>query len=76
MYRHPKVREMRVTSDKVVRELFETFLGQPSLMPVGWFRHAQAGDKTHRARTVADYIAGMTDRFALTEHRRLCGSPT
>jgi len=73
MYRHSTVSEMRVMSDRVVRELFDIFMDAPALLPDGWQSQVQTGDVQHRARTIADYIAGMTDRFALTEHRRLCG---
>jgi len=56
----------------VVRDLFDIFLGDPGLMPVEWSdQAAAAGSEELRARTVADYIAGMTDRFALEEHRVL-----
>jgi dGTPase len=55
---------------RVVRELFQLFLAEPECLPSEW-RAAAAGDAAARARTVADYLAGMTDRFALDEHRRL-----
>ncbi len=70
MYRHWTVQRMRRKAKAVVRELFETFLAAPELMPQGWNLCA-ALDETGRARVVADYIAGMTDRFALQEHRKL-----
>ncbi|MEM8788962.1 MAG: deoxyguanosinetriphosphate triphosphohydrolase [Pseudomonadota bacterium] len=72
MYRHPQVRLMRVTSDRIVRELFATFLADPDLLPPAWRAAAAAMGTRARARAIADYIAGMTDRFALNEHRRLC----
>jgi dGTPase len=72
MYRHYKVRRMRIKASGVVRDLFDIFLGDPGLMPAEWSdAAAQAGSEELRARTVADYIAGMTDRFALEEHRVL-----
>jgi len=55
----------------VVAELFAAFTAEPRLMPPEWADQARAGDATHCARTVADYIAGMTDRFALQEHKVL-----
>jgi dGTPase len=72
MYRHYKVRRMRNKATGVVRDLFDIFLNDPGLMPVEWSDAAAgAASEELRARTVADYIAGMTDRFALEEHRVL-----
>jgi dGTPase len=68
MYRHPEVRKVRDRADAVVRRLFEAYFAEPSLMPAEWAARAESGDV---ARAVADYIAGMTDRFAIEEHRRL-----
>ncbi|OIQ74746.1 deoxyguanosinetriphosphate triphosphohydrolase-like protein [mine drainage metagenome] len=49
-------------------------MGDPSLLPAEWRGDiARAPDQTHLARIVADYVAGMTDRFALQEHARLIG---
>ena len=71
MYRHWRVMRMRAKAAKVVTELFDAFTAEPRLMPPEWADQARAGDATHCARTVADYIAGMTDRFALQEHKVL-----
>src|SRR5579871_4576339 len=68
MYRHPAVREIRDRADAIVRRLFERYMTEPSAMPPEWA--AKAGE-SDRARAVADYIAGMTDRFAIAEHARL-----
>jgi dGTPase len=68
MYRHPAVREVRDRADAIVRRLFKRYLTEPSTMPAEWAAKAEEGD---RARAVADYIAGMTDRFAIAEHGRL-----
>ena len=68
MYRHPSVKSVRDKADAIVRRLFEAYLGDPSIMPPGWAEKAGEGE---RARAVADYIAGMTDRFAIQEHARL-----
>ena len=68
MYRHPAVREVRDRADAIVRRLFKGYLTEPSTMPAEWAAKAEEGD---RARAVADYIAGMTDRFAIAEHGRL-----
>lgn len=70
MYRHWTVQRMRRKARLVVEELFHTFSEAPELMPSEWNACA-ALDTTGRARVVADYIAGMTDRFALQEHRKL-----
>ena len=72
MYRHWRVNRMRLTAARVVRELFTIFLGDPGVLPDEWRMACdRAGDDTGRARIVSDYIAGMTDRYALEEHRTL-----
>ncbi len=68
MYRHPDVRKVRDRADAIVRRLFKAYLSDPSAMPPDWA--AKAGDG-ERSRAVADYIAGMTDQFAIAEHARL-----
>jgi dGTPase len=70
MYRHWAVQRMRRKARMVVEELFRTFFEAPELMPHDW-NACVALDATGRARVVADYIAGMTDRYALQEHRRV-----
>lgn len=70
MYRHWTVQRMRRKARTVVSELFAIFCEAPELMPDEWNACAQLGEHD-RARVVADYIAGMTDRFALQEHRML-----
>jgi len=70
MYRHYRVNRMSSKARRVVRELFQLFLAEPECLPGEW--RALIGDSTpETARIVADYLAGMTDRFALDEHRRL-----
>ncbi|MCP8939356.1 deoxyguanosinetriphosphate triphosphohydrolase [Alsobacter sp. SYSU M60028] len=71
MYRHPSVVAVRRQADQVVRDLFGRFLAEPETMPDEWRKAAEGLLTEGRARVVADYIAGMTDRFALDEHRRL-----
>jgi len=73
MYRHHRVNRMTSKARRVVRALFDLLLAEPILLPGDWAirAHASGGDITRRARAVADYIAGMTDRFALDEHARL-----
>jgi dGTPase len=73
MYRHPSVQAVRDKADAIVRRLFEAYLADPSAMPRDWAVKAGAGG---RPRAVADYIAGMTDRFAIHEHARLFDGST
>ena len=59
----------------MVDDLFPLFLRQPELLPPEWQADvAAACDETRLARVVADYVAGMTDRFAIQEHQRLSGA--
>jgi dGTPase len=71
MYRHPEVKRVREKADLVVRRLFAAFSGNPAAMPEEWAIGAAGASDGDRARLAADYIAGMTDRFAISEHRRL-----
>ena len=71
MYRHHRVKRMRQKATRVVTELFEIFMSDPGVLPDGWREQAEAASEPVRARVIADYIAGMTDRFALEEHRVL-----
>lgn len=74
MYRAPSVMEMRTEVTEVVKRLFTLFLEQPMLLPDSWHAELKAcHDETEVARMVADYVAGMTDRFALQTHERLIG---
>lgn len=75
MYRAPSVMEVRSKVTEVVRDLFQAFLARPELLPEDWQAAVRrAENDTELARTVADYVAGMTDRFAIQEHARLCGA--
>jgi dGTPase len=75
LYKHYRVLRMTTKARRVVRELFDAMLGDVDLMPTEHqeiARRLEAGEgRAGRARAVADYIAGMTDRFAILEHRRL-----
>ncbi len=74
MYRAPSVMAERARVTAVIRDLFPLYLSRPELLPPAWAEDvARAADDTALARIVADYVAGMTDRFALAEHQRLCG---
>jgi len=75
MYRHPRVMKVRVEAAEVVRRLAEAFLADPQKMPGEWaVTAAQLNDPNRVGRLVCDYIAGMTDRYALAEHEKLFGS--
>ena len=71
MYRHWRVNRMTSKARRVVRELFTLFLAEPECLPDDWRRQTTGAGDPMTARLVADFIAGMTDRFALEEHRRL-----
>ncbi|HVQ31068.1 MAG TPA: deoxyguanosinetriphosphate triphosphohydrolase [Vicinamibacteria bacterium] len=68
MYRHYRVVRMGAKAGRVLRDLFEAFVAEPRQLPPHYFE-AIEGEGVHRV--VCDYIAGMTDRFALDEHRKL-----
>jgi dGTPase len=67
LYRHYRVNRMSSKAQRIIRELFAVFVDDPGLMP-GDFEQRTREDKP---RAVADYIAGMTDRYAILEYRRL-----
>ncbi len=71
MYRHYKLNRMTSKARRVVRELFAHLLAEPDCLPTEWRRKAGPAGSEETACLVTDYIAGMTDRFALDEHRRL-----
>ncbi len=73
LYRHPQVVETTRRAQRVVQGLFAAYLERPTEMKPGFAQRALQGDAAARARAVADFIAGMTDRFALREHQRLTG---
>jgi len=67
LYRHYRVMRMTAKARKIVRELFDAFVDEPRLLPVDHQAHAaELGP-----RAISDYVAGMTDRYAIREHRRL-----
>ena len=67
LYRHPRVVQTTQAARQVVADLFDAYSADPAQLPA---THAL---RTPQHRAVADYIAGMTDRFALREHARLFG---
>ncbi len=71
MYRHTRVIRMTSKARRIVRDLFDLLLAEPFLLPEDWRADGDEPGTPKTARKVADYIAGMTDRFALDEHSRL-----
>jgi len=71
MYRHWRVNRTRSQARRILAEMFQLFMAEPDVMPTEWFARAQNRDPAGRGRVVCDYIAGMTDRFAIEEHRKL-----
>ena len=70
MYRHYRVNRTRSQARRILAEMFQLFMAEPETMPPEW--SSKAGpDETKRARAVCDYIAGMTDRYAIEEHKKL-----
>jgi len=67
LYRHYQVMRMTAKARRIVREMYAAFLHDPRLLPPDYRRE----DETVQARAIADYIAGMTDRYAIREHRKL-----
>ena len=71
MYRHYKLNRMTSKARRLVRDLFRLFVGEPECLPTEWRKRTRGTATGVTARVVADYVAGMTDRFAADEHRRL-----
>ena len=71
MYEHWKLNRSHSKARRVVADLFGLLFAEPNCLPPPWRERAEQAEPQARARLVADYIAGMTDRFALDEHRRL-----
>jgi dGTPase len=71
MYEHWHLNRSHSKARRVVMDLFGLLFAEPNCLPPPWRERAEAAERATRARIVADYIAGMTDRYALDEHRRL-----
>lgn len=71
MYRHYRVNRMIAKARRVVQDMFHLFMEMPQTLPPEWQRQITEPGSSAAARVIADYIAGMTDRYALEEHRRL-----
>lgn len=68
LYKHYKMERMRLKAKRVIQGLFDAYLGHPTLLPI---RQQKKADSEPLERVICDYIAGMTDRFAIEEYRRL-----
>jgi dGTPase len=71
MYRHERIGRIMGEAENVVCDLFARYAAAPEDVPAEWVQNADAGDEPVRLRRIADFIAGMTDRYALIEHARL-----
>ncbi len=79
VYGHSSVNQVCAKSERLVTEMFTFLMERPDCLPNKWFAMMEAGmntDDTIKARVIADYIAGMTDRFAVHEHRRFFSTET
>jgi len=71
LYRHSRMVRVRADAEQVLRDLFGRYLADPAALPEEWRAVEAPLERAQLARKIGDYIAGMTDRFALAEHRRL-----
>jgi dGTPase len=71
MYRYWKVNRTRSQARRMLGEMFQLFVAEPDVLPAEWYARTQGRDAAGAARVVCDYIAGMTDRYAIQEHRNL-----
>jgi len=74
LYHHPKVDSATEAASRVVSDLFAHYFAHSINLPVEWRERTAGADERARARGIADFIAGMTDRFALDQHRRFFDS--
>jgi dGTPase len=71
LYRHPRVMAVMGAAEGIVRDLFDIYMRDTGALPGAWRADAERDGEAGRATVVADFVAGMTDRYALGEHRRL-----
>jgi dGTPase len=71
VYRHPRVNRIMAEAEVLVGDLFRRYMADPAELPEAWRRAAAGLEDRRRARLVADFVSGQTDRFAIAEHRRL-----
>jgi dGTPase len=74
MYRHSRITRIMNDAERVIFDLFTRYLAEPGIIPVDWVHAGQGDDPASGSRQIADFIAGMTDRYALIEHARLFDS--
>jgi len=74
MYRHPRVMRVMGEAEQIVSDLFARYRKSPGDLPSEWLEGTGSETEAERARRIGNFIAGMTDRFALTEHQRLFDS--
>jgi dGTPase len=74
MYRHPRVMRVMGDAEAILFDLFARYQKMPGDLPPEWLSGANTETETERARRIGNFIAGMTDRFAMTEHHRLFDS--
>ena len=71
VYRHPRVMGVMQSAETILRELFDYYLADGAALPEAWQRAAVDLTERRRARLIADFVSGQTDRYAIAEHRRL-----
>jgi dGTPase len=71
MYHHWRVNRSRSQARRILAEMFTLFHAEPDVLPGEWFQRLRGLDEAARAQVICDYIAGMTDRYAIEEHHRL-----
>jgi dGTPase len=71
VYRHERVMRVMSRAETIVTDLFHRYMADERAMPEAWRAAAAGGNERRRARVIADFVAGMTDRYAIEEHRRL-----
>ncbi len=71
MYHHPRVQDAMARARRILRDLFAAYMNDPQLMPADWRETSLAHDASGFPRQVCDFIAGMTDRYAMMQHRKL-----
>jgi dGTPase len=74
MYRHARIMRVMNDAERVIFDLFTRYAAEPETIPADWAHAGRCDDPASSLRRIADFIAGMTDRFALVEHARLFGS--
>ena len=71
MYEHDRIRRRTDEAQRIVRALFQAYFAKPDHMPAPWRDRVGGADAARAARIIADYIAGMTDRYAISDYTRI-----